>query len=189
MAKMNWSRVKSETSMARYGWHRAEETYQPATAKKKKKKRSRKEKSFVAGRASTTSHEIISKEKRRLAHEARIRKGREETVKAQDARERKRLVHEARIRKQQEEAAATRETKRREHEAKIAAARKAREADPLYQAKKAAERLAHEERRRARLHREASLDHVVVVRKMGRRDVVSKLQARSAPAPAPTKQE
>jgi hypothetical protein len=151
MARMNWGRVRSETSMARYGWKRAEETYHSTKKKNKKRKRKRKsplKRTDLPANEPTNARAVI--EKRQLAHEALVRK-------------------------QQEKAAKRKEAKRLKHEAMIEAARQAkaaRLADPAYQARKAANRLASRERRKARRRHKVSLESVTVVRRKGGREVV-----------------
>ena len=118
MARMNWDRVRSEGSIARYGWHRAAETYGPSKARKTKKKKSR----TLSRR--NTANKPISKEQ--VVHQALIAKQKEEAHQALIAkqkelkakrRQQRQLVHEALVQKQKEEKAKRRLKRQLAHQA------------------------------------------------------------------------
>lgn len=164
MAKMNWGRVRYETSMVRHGWHRAEETY----GLSKKTKKAKKQKPVQ--RQSTAALPLKAaarRAKKQAAHEALIKRQRQ---KAEKRKETRRLQHEARI-------------------AKIRETKKTQKLNPLREAANAARRLATQERRKARQHREASLAKVIVVRKVGNKELVSALHIPAQPSPTPQKDQ
>jgi hypothetical protein len=154
MSRMNWGRVRTEANMTRYGWFRAEETYQ-STSKSKKKKKKRKRKD-------------------------RIRQGSTDRVENErgalnNGREQRRLKHEALVRRQKKAAYKRKEARRLAHEARIAVARKAkaaRKADPEYQVQKANRSLERYARRKARAMRQINARAVVLMRRIGGREFV-----------------